>query len=123
MGDPYYIAKLKESIPLVIENASCENDVLIVSGSKWSFAAHSAWRVSSKKGFEYGAEAEPTQDQIRSLIGAQVIEASPSGFVPLDVVLHLSDGSAIECFSATHYEPWVLKLPDGTIMVANGSID
>ncbi|SFR57517.1 hypothetical protein SAMN04488073_2974 [Marinobacter gudaonensis] len=122
MEDPYYIAKLKESIPLVIEHASWENEELIVSGSNWSFAARSAWRVSSKKGFEYGAEAEPTQDQVRSLIGAKIIEASPSGIVPLDVVLHLNDGLAIECFSATHYEPWVLKLPDGTIMVADGSI-
>tara|TARA_R110001599_G_scaffold352069_1_gene585816 strand:+ start:107 stop:490 length:384 start_codon:yes stop_codon:yes gene_type:complete len=121
MDEPYFIAKLKEHLPLPIEYAACQDGFLVVSGSQWSFTANSSWRVSSVQGFEYGSDDGPARGQEQELSGARVTEVRASGFRLLDVILILSNGLAIESFSATHFEPWELRLPDGTIMVADGS--
>lgn len=121
MDEPYFIAKLQEHLPLTIEHAACQDGLLVVSGSQWSFTANSSWRVSSPQGFEYGSDDGPAQGQEQELLGFRVTEARASGFSPLDVILILSNGLAIESFSATDFEPWGLRLPDGTIMVADGS--
>lgn len=121
MDEPYFIAKLKKYLPLTIEHATCQEGSLVVSSSEWSFTANSSWRVSSVKGFEYGSDDCPAKGQGQELSGSRVTEARASGFSALDITLILSNGLAIESFSATHFEPWELRLPDGTIMVADGS--
>ena len=118
---PYYIDKISQFLPLAIEQCLWENECFSVSGKNWLFSTSSSWRVSSQQGIEFGAESYPNSAELTSLIGLKIIGVRASGFVALDIQLVLENGKAIECFSATHFEPWELRLPDETIIVADGN--
>ncbi len=49
MDEPFFVAKLRDHLPLTIELANCQDGILVVSGSQWSFTATSSWRVNRRK--------------------------------------------------------------------------
>lgn len=69
MDEPYFIAKLKNYLPLTVEHAACQDEILAVSDPPRSFTANSSWRVSSVKGFEYGSDYGQAKDQEQELSG------------------------------------------------------
>ncbi|MDO6454180.1 hypothetical protein Q4490_11470 [Neptunomonas phycophila] len=120
MNKPFFIQKVEDAIPLKIERSSYEKEFLSISGSEWSFATSSAWRVISKEGLCFGWESTGSEEEIRTLEGVSVVGVKPLGIGNLDIQLELDNGRFLESFTAQFYEPWELTLPDKTIIVADG---
>jgi hypothetical protein len=120
MSKPFFIEKTESALPLLIERAMCEKESLSISGDSWFFSTTSAWRVVSKEGLCFGWESTDVEIEVGSLEGVSIVAVKAIGMGNLDIQFELGNGKYIECFTAQHYEPWELKLPDNTIMVADG---
>lgn len=116
-----YIEKISGLFPLEINNFHWEQESLTLVGSGWSFSTSSPWRVVDAQGFLFGSESSPSNQELSSLTKIYITEAKPTGHVNLDIKFILSNGNVFECFSATSFEPWVFNLPNGIIIVADGS--
>jgi hypothetical protein len=120
MSKPFFIEKTESELPLLIGTAKYEKDTLSILGESWCFSTLSAWRVVSKEGLCFGWESTGAETKVNSLEGASIVAVKAIGIGNLDIQFELEDGRYIESFTAQHYEPWELKLPDNTIMVADG---
>jgi hypothetical protein len=120
MSKPFFIEKTESVLPLLIEQAKCEKEALSISGDSWSFSTSSAWRVVSKEGLCFGWESTGVETEVGSLEGISIVGVKAIGIGNLDIQFELENGRYIESFTAQRYEPWELKLPDNTIMVADG---
>lgn len=120
MSKPFFIEKTESVLPLLIERARCEKEAFSISGDMWCFSTSSAWRVVSKEGLCFGWESTGIETEVGSLEGFLIVAVKAIGIGNLDIQFELENGRYIECFTAQHYEPWELKLPDNTIMVADG---
>ncbi len=115
----YFIDEIERNLPLHIQRASYESDQFNIGDDSWSFNANSAWRIISSQGLEFGWESDFSNTELNSLIGTSVVKVNPLGMGNLDPQFILSDGRAIEIFSAQHLEPWVLHLPNQVIIVSD----
>jgi hypothetical protein len=122
MSKPFFIEKTEGLLPLLIERAEYENGTLDIYGDAWCFSTSSAWRVLSKKGLCFGWESASVETKVSSLEDISIVAIKALGIGNLDIQFELENGRFIECFTAQHYQPWLLKLPDSTILVA-GSDD
>lgn len=119
MSKPFFVQKTERALPLLIERVAVDNETLCISGDSWFFTTSSAWRVVSREGLCFGWESAGFRVEIQSLEGVLITAVKPVGIGSFDIQFELTDGRYIECFIAQHFEPWQLKLPDGTIMVAD----
>ncbi len=121
MSTPFFIQATEKNLPLLIGSASAENDSLTLSGEDWSFSTSSAWRVLNNSGLAFGCETDDASEAISTLIGHKIVGVQPSNSSNLDIQFNLDNDLLVECFTTHFFEPWVLKLPDNTIMVADGN--
>ncbi|QFZ18748.1 hypothetical protein [Saccharothrix syringae] len=112
---------LRAALPLTVDGASWGDDeVLTLSGAGWSLAASCAWRVVGER-LRFGWESEDARALVDRMVGLDVVGCEPqSAFFPADPRFLMSDGTALELFSAHHLEPWVMTV-GGTTFVASPS--
>lgn len=116
-----YARALHTALPLKVDEASWGDDeVLILSGVEWSLAITCAWRVVGRR-LLFGWESEDARILVDRMGGLAIVGCeSQSAFLAVDPRFLLSDGTALELFSAHHLEPWVMTVR-GTTFVASPS--
>ncbi|MFI4853807.1 MAG: hypothetical protein ACIAQF_02375 [Phycisphaerales bacterium JB065] len=113
------LEEINSTLPWTISNASWTGDHLSLFGEKWSFNTPSVWRASQGRIVHVACYDTRSVNYIDSIRGQKVVGvALQSKGVPVDPILQISNGDAIEIFSTDTYEPWVLQLPNGAVFVA-----
>lgn len=109
------LAALARSMPLRIDEATLSGSVLKVSGQSWSCLIMCGWRLRNGDSYILGdCDFECLGDI--NLTGAVITDVKfQTCELPWDPAFQLGDGRTLELFSNLGVEPWVLKLPDGTI--------
>lgn len=110
------ISLLMKLLPLRIGFVSWDGNVLTISGENWSFSTLSAWRIVQEGAISFACWDRDVDTKIESIKGESIVGVARQGIlVGVDPVLELSNGKKLEVFSSDTFEPWVLKLPDGSI--------
>ena len=114
---------ISRHLPLRIERSEWNDPVLSIGGENWSFNTTSSWRVVNNSRLIAGAEDNLASEVITTLIGTDIEFCEPMSKNPnIDPRFVLSNGTKLEIFSASGFEPWVLSLPGNEpTIVANPS--
>ena len=114
---PQHLVPINRHCPLLINWAAWEDPTLVVRGDTWSFTTLSPWRLISEHRLVAGCEDANAGDVVHALRSQRIERAEPltDGGLP-DLRLILSGGQALEVFVAGHYEPWVFRVPELTIV-------
>lgn len=104
---PSLVDQVARAGPLEIVDVEFQDPILVVSGEGWALTAMCPWRVLRGDALDLSWTAPDAEDRAWDLIGRRIVSAEVRG---RDPVLHLSDGSAVELFSDTDTDPWVLRL-------------
>ena len=116
------LAILAKVLPLQIRFVSWDGNVLTMSGEGWSFSTLSAWRIVQEGKISFACWDKKVREKVELLESERIVSASrQSILVGVDPVFELSNGTRLEIFSSDTFEPWVLKLPDGSIFT--GGLD
>lgn len=112
---------IRDHLPLVVAQASHENENLHLSGNNWSFNSLSPWRITGSSGIVLsGSEFEDSNDAANSLCNHSIVGvAAQSRHHSGDPCFEMDDGRFLEVFSTHYLEPWVMHLPSGPILVAS----
>jgi hypothetical protein len=116
-----YVGALHAALPLTVHEAFWDDDeVLILSGVEGSLAVTCAWRVVGRR-LLFGWESEDARTLLARRRGLDIVGCeAQSVYLPVDPRFRMSDGTALELFSAHHLEPWVMTVR-GTTFVASPS--
>lgn len=107
-------------LPLRIKNIKWDGEALIISGDDWSFNTISVWRVSKGKTLLFACWDNQASVRIEDLIELSVEKVTwVSENQPIDPSLALSDGTKLDVFCSSVFEPWVFNLPDDVVYVGN----
>ena len=110
---PEIQTKIKEYLPLVVEEVECDGPTLHFSGDNWSFSAISAWRIVQNNKFIFGSDDEENL-KVSELIKNSIIthvEPQSSNF-PVDPAFCFADGHRLEIFSDACFDTWTFRIPD-----------
>lgn len=111
------LSHVRPLLPLKIQEAEWNDPVLTLMGPGWSLATLSPWRVVANARLLYGWSQPDAGDLVWELCGQSIIDVGiQSPLAPVDPVLHLSGGGAIEIFSENPIDPWSIRLPDATFV-------
>lgn len=104
-------------LPLKVQEAKWDDPVLTLAGPGWSLTVLSPWRAVANARLLYGWSQPNAGDLLWELCGQSIIDVGvQSPLAPVDPVLHLSGGDAIEIFSENATDPWVIRLPAVTFV-------
>lgn len=104
-------------LPLRIQEVEWNDPVLTISGPGWALAIVSPWRIVADSRLVYGWVHPAVEDLVWDLCGQSIVKIGvQSSLAPVDPVLHLSSGGAIEIFSQSGIDPWTLHLPEMTFV-------
>jgi hypothetical protein len=119
-----FLAAVRELLPLRIERAIYQNEVLSLSGPEWTMASMAPWRVGSDHRLLFGWETEAAGERVAGLRGLDIVSVAPqSGSVGTDPCFTLSDGTFLELFATHPLEPWTMSLPGITFVASPDSED
>lgn len=114
-----FLNEVNKHLPLVIEEAECDETTFSLRGKDWQFNGMTEWRLFNKGHFWIGCYDDDAGRYFKKLEGMS-IESIQSIF-NVDPVLNLSSKLALEIFSTSSVEPWVFRLPGGQVYVASPS--
>jgi hypothetical protein len=77
-------------------------------------AVNAAWRVSEPTGVAFGWSSPDAADKVGDLNGLEVVEVLVDRLV--DPSLVMSNGWRLDVFSDDWHDPWVIRLPDITLV-------
>ena len=81
----------------------------------WAMAISASWRVCDPAGVIFGwTSLGAAQDRLRELIGLDVVKVLVDRL--LDPSLVLSNGWRLDVFTDHWHDPWVIRLPDITLV-------
>ncbi|WP_052847691.1 hypothetical protein [Streptomyces avicenniae] len=110
------IEEITGRLPLVVDSARQESEILYLSGPGWRLRVSGAWRLVRGSHIVTSRDAEVsdrTAGVIGSLVGARVMDCRPqSAAHDIDIALVLDDGQVLETFSDYLYDTWLLTLGD-----------
>lgn len=123
MPEPF-ARELRAALPLTVDIASWgDDDIFTLSGVGWSLAVSCAWRVVGRH-LHFGWESEDARALVEQMKGLRVVGCEvQSPFLPVDPRFLMSDGTALELFSAHHLEPWVMSVRGGTFVASPSSVE
>jgi hypothetical protein len=115
---------LHAALPLKVDKACWGDDeILTLSGVGWSLAIGCAWRVVGRR-LSFGWESEDARTQMGHVNGLDIIGCEvQSTFFPVDPRFLMSDGTALELFSAHHLEPWVMTVHGKTFVASPSDLE
>ncbi|MEV1006550.1 hypothetical protein [Streptomyces sp. NPDC049881] len=106
--------EISACLPLMVDSAGQEQEILYVSGPGWRLRVSGAWRLVQGARILTSRDAEVsdrTAGGVTSLAGGRVTGVRPQGaFNGLDIALVLEDGRVLETFSDFLYDTWLLTL-------------
>lgn len=108
------IGELQERLPVTIESCEYREYSLLISGAGWRFRVSGPWRLINSGMIETSSSEELRNGRggrIDSIRGKSILEIGiQSRVAKLDIVLFLSGGTALEVFSESAYDDWLLTL-------------
>jgi hypothetical protein len=112
------IEALARRLPWRIRSVEWADPSLMVAGDDWSLTVSSSWRVTSPAGIAFSCSSADAEDRAWDLVGAQVVRIDRrGGGVVCDPIFVLSGDLALEVFSDTKLDSWVLRVGDSTVIV------
>ena len=106
---------LRPLLPLIVRRAEWQEPSLTLGDDDlWGMAIHAAWRVTEPTGVAFGSSARDAADKVWDLCGLEVREVLVDRLV--DPSLILSTGWLLDVFSDDWHDPWVIRLPDITLV-------
>ncbi len=107
--------KIKEHLPLHIDEIHWNGASLLFRGTNWHFEAITAWRLISNNKILCGSDTD-TQNVIKFIKDASVVRIEPQNpAFPVDPSLLLDNGCILEIFSDTSYDTWTFRVPNAPI--------
>lgn len=97
--------------PLLITEVEYADPVLTINGEGWGLTVTCPWRLVRGDDLVLSWSTPDAADTVWDLIGLRLVGARTRG---RDASFDLSDGSALEVFSDTDLDPWVVRLPGAT---------
>ncbi|MFI9815758.1 hypothetical protein [Saccharothrix variisporea] len=117
MAEPF-ARLLHAALPLTVDQVSWGDEVLTVWGPGWSLGVTCAWRLVGA-GLVVGWESVGARAAVERVRGLDIVGCeAQSSFFPADPRFLMSDGTALELFSAHDLEPWVMTV-GGTTFAAS----
>ncbi|WP_033438186.1 hypothetical protein [Saccharothrix sp. NRRL B-16314] len=115
---------LHAALPLTVdETAWGDDEVLVLAGVEWSLAVNCAWRIVGER-LLFGWESMGVGTLLARLVGLDVVACEvQSPFLPVDPRFLMSDGTAVELFSAHHLEPWVMTVRGSTFVASPSDVE
>ena len=115
-------SRIQRYLPLAIERAEFSNENLSLGDPTWSFTSTSPWRLVSADRLVAGAYSDNSYVEIARLPGRRIVRvAFQRRSSSLDPSFEVDNGMILEVFSCHPLEPWVLRLPEGPVLVASPS--
>jgi hypothetical protein len=113
---PGLMGELRERLPVAIDSCSYRQYELLLRGDGWYFRVSGSWRLIRAGAIETSNMVELTPGkagQISNIQGEFIRTIDfQSRIAKLDIILVLSGGAALEVFSESAYDDWLLKLGD-----------
>ena len=108
--------KIKDLLPLRVEEASWNDPTLHFYGTDWSFWSLAAWRITLNNKLIFGSD-DGENPEIANLIKSSLIERveSQSPNFPVDPSFYFADGHVLETFSDASYDTWTFRLPNNVV--------
>jgi hypothetical protein len=104
-------------LPLRVVTAEWSNDALVLTGDGWSATVNCPWRVSRLGVMVFSWDSKDAADLVWDLIGHDVVDVvAQSSVSPADPAVVFSGGLALEVFSDTAIDPWVMGFPGMTFV-------
>jgi hypothetical protein len=94
-----------------ITDVEYADPALTANGDGWGLSVSCPWRLVRGDDLVLSWSTPDAADRVWDLIGLRVVGARTRG---RDASFDLTDGSALEVFSDTDLDPWVLRLPGAT---------
>lgn len=105
-------------LPLQLEHVDYNDPMVVLSGPGWSLSIACPWRLmrADKLATSYGDEG--AAEVVAALAGGEVValESVAADRASGDLRVTLSNAAVIELFADTDLDPWVLRLPDQTLV-------
>jgi hypothetical protein len=116
------IQALGQRLPLAVLKIEWNDPNLVVGGAGWSISVLTPWRIVLDDRLLLGSD-DATQSAVEEFISGKAIVACEvqSRHSSLDPALIFDSGIALEIFSVTHLEPWVLLIAEQGMFVASPS--
>lgn len=106
---------LRPLLPLTIRRVEWQEPSLTLGDDNtWGMAINAAWRVSEPTGVLFGWSSPDAADKVWDLSGLEVVDVLVDRLV--DPSLVLSNGWRLDVFSDDWHDPWVISLPDITLV-------
>ena len=106
---------LRPLLPLRIRRAEWQEPSLTLGDDHvWAMSINAAWRVTEPTGVAFGWSSRDAAAKVWDLCGLEVRKVLVDRLV--DPSLILSNGWRLDVFSDDWHDPWVLRLPDITLV-------
>jgi hypothetical protein len=100
-------------LPVRVVTAEWSNDALVLAGDGWSATVNCPWRVSRRGVMLVSRDSKDAEDRVWDLVGHDVVDVvAQSSVSPADPAVVFSGGLALEVFSDTAIDPWVMRFPE-----------
>ena len=105
---------------LEIEKIDWDEYNLFLGGNNWSLNTTSSWRIIFNSQL-FGNSDSEISSKLESLKGTKIVKILSFGDKDLDFSLVLDNGSEIQFFCNSFFEPWIFRIGDNFILVASYS--
>lgn len=106
------IDEMTARLPLLIDNVSWQDPVLIIGSGDWWLRVMTAWRISFSGKYLFSSDDEPIEESLVDLLkGKRIVACGIQGSAaPFDPAITICSGHVLEIFSVSALEPWVLNI-------------
>ena len=112
--------EVADALPLLVENVELFDPVVVMSGEEWSMAIACPWRLTVDGEVVSSIDDPFAESKLRDLVGVQVLDILGPAEHPRDwsisPMLLFATGARLEVMSDTDLDPWVMRLPNLTIV-------
>lgn len=115
------LARLNETLPGPVLSLDWDDPVLQLQGQGWRLTITTPWRLTNACGLLLASDDASATELTNVLLRETLVSCgAQSAHFALDPILIFSNGFALEVFSTTAMEPWILSWGEADLFVATG---
>jgi hypothetical protein len=110
-------ASIERFLPLTVKEVEFVDPTILLRGDGWWISITCPWQLS-KSGVPIVAwESKDIEDQIWELVGHQITSVRPQSLEHPGIAnFDIDGGLVLQITADTDLDPWVIRLPDVTIV-------
>lgn len=111
-----YLRESVKTLPLIVDIALFEDDLLSLRGDRFTFYTSMPWRITLDNRVVCGSTEDAFDSEILyNLTNQNVVDIkTQSKSLTIDPVFFFSNGYIFECFTVRFIEPWTMSTPVGS---------